>query len=300
MALTGVVAGDAVANGSLSGPMMALLILLPLALADVALSLADAGALSVRTAAALARLRRLERTPPAVRDTVSTGELNGHDIDVHRVRARWERGGPLTAEASVRLAPGDRVAVVGASGSGKSTLAALLLRFLDPAEGEVRMGGCPTRDLSLDDVRRLTGLVDDHPHVFATTLVENVRFARPESTDQEVEAALRRARLGDWLDALPRGLHTWLGDGHAGVSGGERARIGIARSLLADQPVLVLDEPAAHLDHATAQELATEVLGGPRERSVLWITHGAVGIDLVDQVVDLGGRPSLAGSAQVS
>ena len=300
MALTAVVAGDAVASGSLSGPMMALLVLLPLALADIALPLADAGALSVRTSAALARLRRLERTPPAVRDTVASGVRHGNDIDVHRVRARWERGGPLTAEASVRLAAGDRVAVVGASGSGKSTLAALLLRFLDPAEGEVRMGGCPTRDLSLDHVRRLTGLVDDHPHVFATTLVENVRLARPESTDQEVEAALRRARLGDWLDALPRGLHTWLGDGHAGVSGGERARIGIARSLLADQPVLVLDEPAAHLDHATAQELATEVLGAPRERSVLWITHDTVGIDLADTVVDLGGHPSLAGSAQVS
>jgi ATP-binding cassette subfamily C protein CydCD len=136
--------------------------------------------------------------------------------------------------------------------------------------------------------------------VFATTLVENVRLARPEATDQEVEVALRRASLGAWLDALPRGLHTWLGDGHAGVSGGERARIGIARSLLADQPVLVLDEPAAHLDHATAEELAAEVLGGPHDRAVLWITHGTVGIDRVDRVIDLGGHPSLAGAAQVS
>jgi len=142
--------------------------------------------------------------------------------------------------------------------------------------------------MALDDVRRLTGLVDDDPLVFATTLVENVRFARPGASDDEVEAALRDARLGAWLDTLPDGLATWPGDGHAQVSGGERARLSIARSLLAAQPVLVLDEPTAHLDHATAIELAREILSGPRSRSVLWISHADPGLDLTDRVVDLG------------
>jgi ATP-binding cassette subfamily C protein CydCD len=277
----------AVARGDLSHPMLALLILVPLALAEVALPLADAGALSVRTSAAEQRLRRIERTPPAVRDTVASAVPDDHDLDVDRVRARWERGGPLTAAVRLHAAPGERIAVVGPSGSGKSTLAALLLRFLDPAEGRVLMGGHSTRALSLDDVRRLTGLVDDHPHVFATTLVENVRLARPDATDAEVEQALRRSCLGAWLDSLPLGLHTPLGDGHAAVSGGERARIGIARSLLADQPVLVLDEPAAHLDHATATRLALEVLAGPGDHTVIWITHTPVGLHLADRVVDL-------------
>jgi ATP-binding cassette subfamily C protein CydCD len=145
------------------------------------------------------------------------------------------------------------------------------------------------------------GLVDDEPHVFASTLVENVRLARPAATDAEVEGALRRAHLGAWLDALPHGLDTWLGDGHAGVSGGERARLAIARSLLADQPVLVLDEPTAHLDHATAAALAAEVLGdGGDRRALLWITHDGTGLDRTDHVVrleqagswsTLGGRP---------
>jgi ATP-binding cassette subfamily C protein CydCD len=286
---TALVGAAAVRDGALSGPMMALLVLLPLALADVALPMADAGALSVRTGAAARRLAALERTPPAVRDTVSVGSPTSYDVDVDRVRTRWTHHQPLTDAISLRLKPRERVALVGASGSGKSTLAALLLRFLDPVSGRIELGGVSTRAISLDEVRRVTGLVDDDPHVFATTLVENVRLARPSATAQEVESALRRARLGPWLDTLPDGLDTWLGDGFSSVSGGERARIGIARSLLADQPVLVLDEPAAHLDHATATQLADELLTGARDRTVLWITHDSVGLDRADRVVDLGG-----------
>jgi ATP-binding cassette subfamily C protein CydCD len=155
----------------------------------------------------------------------------------------------------------------------------------------VRHGDVDLRDLALDEVRRLTGYVDDDPHVFATTLAENVRLARPDADDGEVAAALDQARLGSWVAELPDGLDTWLGDGHAGLSGGERARLGVARSLLAEQPVLVLDEPAAHLDHATASLLARELLTGRRSRSLLWITHSEVGLDLVDRVVDLAPFP---------
>jgi len=177
--------------------------------------------------------------------------------------------------------------VIGASGSGKTTLAALLLRFVDPFAGHIRLGGADLDRLDLDDVRSRVGLVDDDPHVFATTVVENVRLARPVATDREVERALRQARLGPWLETLPDGLHTWVGQGHTNVSGGERARLALARSLLADQPVVVLDEPTAHLDHATATELAHEILTGPRTRSVVWITHNPVGLDLLDSVLDL-------------
>jgi ATP-binding cassette subfamily C protein CydCD len=197
---------------------------------------------------------------------------------------------PLTLPVTLDLSPGDRVAVVGPSGSGKSTLAALLLRFLDPTSGDARLGGAALEHLAPDDVRRQVGLVDDHPHVFATTVAENVRLARPGASDAEVEDALRRAHLGAWLDGLPDGLATWLGTGHGGLSGGERARLGVARSLLADHPVLVLDEPTAHLDHPTAEALAREVLSGPRGRSVLWITHGTAGLDLVDRTTCLQPR----------
>jgi ATP-binding cassette subfamily C protein CydCD len=267
--------------------MAALLVLLPLALGEVVGGMADAGAASARTRAAEARLAALAATPPAVADCPRPRTPGpGTDVVAERLHAGWGDHAALRG-VSLRVGPGERVAVVGPSGSGKSTLAALLLRFLDPHRGRVALGDVGVRELALDDVRRRVGLVDDDPHVFASTLAENVRFARPGADDAAVDEALRAARLGDWLDALPDGLDTWLGDGHAQVSGGERARIALARSLLADQPVLVLDEPTAHLDHATAEQLAAEVLGREDGRSVVWITHGSAGLDRVDRVLDL-------------
>ncbi|QDH10980.1 ATP-binding cassette domain-containing protein [Nocardioides dongxiaopingii] len=179
---------------------------------------------------------------------------------------------------------------MGPSGSGKSTLAAVLVRFLAPTSGRHLVGGADVAGLRADDVRRRVGLLDDDPYLFATTLAENVRLARPGASDEDVEQAVRGAHLGEWLDALPRGLATRIGDGAEAVSGGERARIGLARMLLAEHDVLVLDEPTAHLDTATARAVTDDLLalcerpGGP---GLVWITHSDHGLDRMDDVLDL-------------
>ncbi|HEX5985995.1 MAG TPA: thiol reductant ABC exporter subunit CydD [Nocardioides sp.] len=287
----GVVAVLHVAAGTTSGPMLALLGLLPLALLDVLLPLADAGQLAVRTRAARERLAALACTEPAVTDPaepVAAGP--GRDLAVERVHAGWGEETVLR-DVDLGLPAGSRVAVVGPSGSGKSTLVALLLRFLDPQRGSVALDGRRLDRLALSDVRARIGLVDDDPHVFASTLRENLRLARPGADDAELLAALDRARLTPWVAQLPEGLDTFLGDGHADVSGGERARIGVARALLGDRRVLVLDEPTAHLDSGTAEALAADVLGTSADgRSVVWVTHGRAGLDRVDRVLRLGDR----------
>src|SRR5680860_1886416 len=287
VAATALIAEPFVRSGDLSGPMLALLVLLPLALADLTVPLADAGALSARTACAAARLQEIELATPLVADTPTRPLPTSSALELSDVSGGWAPDSTTLEHLSLSVPAGARIGVVGRSGSGKSTLAGMMLRFLDPSSGRVTLGRTPIQLLGLDDLRTVVGLVDDDPHVFGTTLVENVRLARPDATDLEVEQALRQASLSDWLDSLPDGLDTWLGDGHAQVSGGERARLGIARALLSRQRVLVLDEPIAHLDHATARQLATEVLTGPRDRSIVWITHSPVGLDLVDRTIDL-------------
>jgi ATP-binding cassette, subfamily C, bacterial CydCD len=276
-----------VASGRVTAPLAALVVLLPLALGEVILPAVDAGAASARAAAAEARLQTLLSLTPAVTGPEHAEELPSDPvIDVNGVTARWGDRTAL-ADLTLRVAPGRRIGVVGPSGSGKSTLASLLMRFVDPEAGSVRLGEVALPRLALDDVRRTVGLVDDDPHVFATTVAENIRLARPTATDDEVDGALRDAGLATWLDGLAEGLDTRLGDGAAAVSGGERARLGVARSLLADQRVLVLDEPTAHLDHANAELLAGQVLGGDRGRAVVWITHEPLGLHLLDHVVEL-------------
>jgi ATP-binding cassette subfamily C protein CydCD len=236
------------------------------------------------------RLLELLDTEPAVADPVAPAHLPAgpHTIVLEGVRARWtDRGEFVLDGLDLALPPGRRVAVIGASGSGKSTLAALLLRFIDASEGSVSLGGIDVRGLALDDVRRVVGLVADDAHIFASDLRENLRLAQVGACDDDLAAALVRARLGDWFRALPAGLDTWLGEGGALISGGERRRIALARALLADQPILVLDEPTEGLDEPTARALIADVLDAAAGRTVLLLTHRPEGLDLVDTVLRL-------------
>jgi thiol reductant ABC exporter CydC subunit len=289
--VTTVLGASAVRSGDLAGVSLVMVVLLPLAAFEPLAPLPAAAVLVARVRQAGARLVGLLESEPAVSDPASPLPLpddGPHTIALHRVRARWTDHGPFVLDGvDLVLPPGRRVAVTGASGSGKSTLAAVLLRFIDAAEGSVSIGGVDVRRLALDDVRRVVGLVADDAHIFASDLRENLRLARVDATDADLVEAIRRARLGDWYNALPEGLDTWLGEGGALVSGGERRRIALSRALLADQPVLVLDEPTEGLDASTARALMADVLDAAAGRTVLLLTHRPEGLDAVDLVLDL-------------
>ena len=157
------------------------------------------------------------------------------------------------------------------------------------------LGGEDLRSLRQADVRSRITLDGQDAFLFSTTILENVRLARPGADDAAVEAALRRAKIWDWVQTLPDGWATFVGEDGAAVSGGERRRIALARTFLADAPVVVLDEPTAHLDPPTASAIVRDALAGADGRSVLLITHRPEGLDLVDQVVTLRGGRITAG-----
>jgi ABC-type multidrug transport system fused ATPase/permease subunit len=187
----------------------------------------------------------------------------------------------------LRLEPGARVALVGPSGAGKTTIANLLVRFLDPEAGRVTLAGRDLREYRQEDVRNTIAVAGQDSHLFSTTIRENVRLGRDDATDDEIEHALRRARILHWVRALPQGWDTLVGEEGRELSGGQRQRLVVARALLADAPVLVLDEPTAHLDTPTAERLIHDVLDAAGNRSVLLITHRSEGLDRMDQVVAL-------------
>jgi ATP-binding cassette subfamily C protein CydCD len=200
----------------------------------------------------------------------------------HPGQRRWALDG-----VDLNLAPGARVAVVGPSGAGKSTLAWTLLRFLPYASGSITLDGVELTDLDGEQVRRAIGLVSQDAHVFDSTIEANLRVALPSADEGQLQAALAEARLLEWVQSLPLGLATELGERGARMSGGQRQRLALARALLADFPVLILDEPAEHLDAATARSIEDDLLEGARARSVLLITHRLDGLERFDEIVFL-------------
>ena len=224
-------------------------------------------------------------------------------VRLRGAQVRYEPDGPLAIDGvDLDLDAGRRVALVGPSGAGKSTVAALLLRFCDLAGGTATLGGADLASYDPDQVRTMiTGCAQD-PHLFDSTIAGNIRLARPEASQEELEDAARQARLLPWIAALPQGWDTPVGPRGAAVSGGERQRIALARALLADPALLILDEPTAHLDPANRRALTADLLAATaqataRGRATLLITHEMDGLDQVDEIVVLdGGRVAERGT----
>jgi ATP-binding cassette, subfamily C, bacterial CydC len=280
-------------SGALDRVLVATLALLALSSFDSVAPLPAAARELAATLASGRRVLELTERDPAIADPLNPASVPRTAVTValEDVTARYTHGEPAVLDGlDLRLEPGKRVALVGLSGAGKTTVTNLLLRFLDPERGRVTIGGRDVRDLRQEDVRRTFALAGQEAHVFASSIRENLRLARPGATDDELLQALRRARLADWVESLPEGLDTLVGEEGAQLSGGQRQRLVVARALLADAPVLLLDEPTAHLDPETAEALVRDVLDAAGERAVLLITHRPEGLGLVDEVIALPAR----------
>ena len=280
----------AVHAGRLDGVLLAGLALIPLVAFELVTGLPTATQTLQRVRRSATRVFEVMDAPAPVLEPASPSELPAPTRSLRARGVSFTYPGaarPAINGVDLDLSPGRRVAVVGASGAGKSTLAGVLLRFLPYDGGSVTLDAVELCDLDGDAIRTAVGLVSQDAHVFDSTLEENLRLARRDASEGELSAALGEARLLDWVDGLPDGLGTEVGERGARMSGGQRQRLAIARALLADFPILILDEPGEHLDTATADALVADLLAATRETATLLITHRLAGLEDVDEVLVL-------------
>ncbi|MFE3411382.1 thiol reductant ABC exporter subunit CydD [Streptomyces mirabilis] len=300
VAAIALVGAQAVAGGRLSGVAMAVVVLTPLAAFEAVLGLPLAVQYRQRVRRSAERVYEVLDAPDPVREPEVPQPVpaSPFPLRVQGLRARHAgQDRDALAGLDLTLEQGRRVAVVGPSGSGKTTLAQVLLRFLDAEAGTYTLGGTDAYGMDGDDVRRLVGLGAQDAHLFDSTVRENLLLARKNATEAELRDALARARLLEWADGLPDGLDTLIGEHGARLSGGQRQRLALARALLADFPVLVLDEPAEHLDLPTADALTADLLAATEGRTTLLITHRMAGLAAVDEVIVLAaGRVAQRGA----
>ncbi|WP_216587183.1 thiol reductant ABC exporter subunit CydD [Streptomyces brasiliscabiei] len=300
VAATALLGAQAVVDGRLSGVAMAVVVLTPLAAFEAVLGMPSAVQFRQRVRRSAERVYEVLDAPDPVREPEAPVEapVSPFPLRLAGLGARYagqERD--ALAWLDLTLDQGRRIAVVGASGAGKTTLAQVLLRFLDAREGTYTLGGVDAYALDGDAVRRFVGLCAQDAHLFDSSVRENLLLARKDADEEELRDALARARLLDWADELPDGLDTLIGEHGARLSGGQRQRLALARALLADFPVLVLDEPAEHLDLPTADALTADLLAATEGRTTLLITHRLAGLDAVDEVVVLAeGRVAQRGT----
>ena len=283
------VGGLATVSGRLAGPELVMALLFAAAAFEAAGTLP--GALQLFPAAREAARRILELTNatlpvpdpplPAAPLPATTG------IVFTEVSCDYITGLPVLTAFNLNVPAGSRVALVGPSGSGKSTIVEILLRFRDYG-GSVTLGGSEIRELAGDDLRSIISAVPQRPHLFNATIGENILLGNAAATEKQLRQALEDACLADWIAGLPMGLETPVGEGGSAVSGGEGRRIALARALLKDAPILLLDEPTEGLDARTEQELVDRLIRATRGKTVLLISHRPACLALVERVVDMG------------
>jgi thiol reductant ABC exporter CydC subunit len=300
----------ATGTGALTRVPLAVVTLTALAAFETVVGLPAAAIQLGQARASAARLTAVVDAPDPVADPAAALPLPAGPVQVRLrgAQVRYEPGGALALGGAVGSGPalggavgsgltehgvdldldaGRRVALIGPSGAGKSTVAAVLLRFVDLAGGSATLNGQDLFAYAADDVRTVIGGCAQDPHIFNTTIAGNIRLARPDATDEQLVTAADRAGLLPWIESLPLGWDTTVGAHGAAISGGQRQRLALARALLADPALMILDEPTAHLDPDSRRALTADILTATHGRATLLITHDLDGLDQVDEIVVL-------------
>lgn len=281
-----------VRNGQLDPVYLALVVLATLASFEAVLPLGQAFQYLAISLVAADRLFEIVDAVPAVKPLAGTKpvqpETGGYSLEVQNLSFSYEAGQPdALHNLSFSLRPGQSVALVGESGAGKSTLANLLLRFWDYNSGEIRLGGQDLRTIPPEEVRNIIGLVSQRTHLFNATIKENLAIARPGADQAAIEKACQQAQIHDFIVGLPQGYATPVGEFGLALSGGERQRLSIARAILKNAPILVLDEPTANLDQQNEQLVMQALQNLMRDRSTILITHRLADLEKAGEILVL-------------
>lgn len=282
-----------VQDGYLDGVLLAVIPLVIQCSFEAVWPMAHLGGNYTEMRAAAGRLFALIDKPAAMSDGQEGVELNqaACDLSVEGISFAYPgRNVPVLSDISFFLPRGGKLAVVGPSGAGKSTLAALLLRFADYNYGHIYISGQEIRKCRQKDIRNVFGVVNQDTYLFHATIRDNLLLARPTAGEAEIWDVLRQAHLAETVAAMPMQLETVIGRDGQLLSGGERQRLAIARALLKDAPVLLLDEPATGLDAAQEQQVMNAVYELPQDKSLILITHRLLGLEHMDEILVINGR----------
>lgn len=278
-----------VRSGQLNGVYLAFLVLATIGSFEAVPSLSTAAQQLGSSLEAARRLFDVVDAQPAVRDPETACPVPSRwSLDVRHLSFSYTAHARCVLnDINFSVPHGHCIAIVGPSGAGKSTLANLLLRFWEYEQGSILLSGHELRSYQQGDIRRFISVVEQHTHLFNATIRENLLLARPDASLDEIESAAQQAHVHDFIQSLPRGYETLIGEQGFKLSGGERQRLAIARALLKDAPMLLLDEPTANLDALTEQGIVDAIRALIQGRTTLIITHRLVGLDMADEILVL-------------
>ena len=280
----------ATGDGTLTRVPLAVLTLTALASFEAVTALPAAAVQLGQARVSAHRIAAVLDAPDPVREPASPRRLPDGPVrvELRGARVRYQPAGRAALDGiDLDLPPGRRIALIGPNGAGKSTVANVLLRFADLTAGTATLDGHDLASYAADDVRTRIGGCPQDPHIFNASLRDNLKLAKPAATDEQLADAAARAGLLDWIGSLPLGWDTQVGAHGSALSGGQRQRLALARALLADPALLILDEPTSHLDPDSRRALSRDLLAATTGRATLLITHDPEALDQLDEIVVL-------------
>ena len=278
-----------VRTGELDGIMLAVIVLITMASFEISIPIAQAAQFWESSLQAARRLFEMADQQPAIIEPVIPVSVpEKPNILIRNLSFQYHGNLPLAADhLNIDIPYGRKIALVGENGSGKTTILNLLMRFWDCQPGEILIDGILVQEFSPKELRQRIGYVSPGGAIFQTTLRQNLLLANPGALDADLLRVLDSVQLGEWVQTLPDGLDTWLGASGLTISGGQLQRIQLARGLLMDAPIYLLDEPTTHLDVETENRLISLFRSIFQNRSLVWVTHRLVGLDWLDEILVL-------------